>query len=84
MVADRRYGWRESGVVLVGLMIATGGVAVRMIRVVFLVGRRILVTVAAKVKMRSRRVILRLCDVGSVMRVRKAQALDGQHQKNEQ
>ena len=40
--------------------------------------------VATKMKMRSRRVTFRLCNVGSVMRVRKAQTLVGQHQRNEQ
>ena len=54
------------------------------IRTVFLVVRRIGLAVAAKVKMRSRGVTFRLCDVASMMRVRKAQALVGQHQKNEQ
>jgi hypothetical protein len=63
-------------------MVATGVIPVRMVRVVFLVVS--LVTVAAGMKMRPRRVTFWLRNVSSVMRVRKAQALVGQHQWNEQ
>ena len=65
-------------------MVATGVIPVRMIRVVVVVVVVRRIVAAAKMKMRSRRVTLRLSNVRSVMRMRKAQPLIGQHQRNEQ
>jgi len=83
MVAYRCNAWRNS-VVIVAPLAATGVIAVRMIRVVFLVVCRIGMAVTTNMKMRSRCVIFRLPRIRSEMRVRKAKALVDQHQKNEQ
>ena len=76
--------WTNERLAIAVVIVGCGIASVRMILRVFVVVRRLVVAVSANMKMRSRSVAFRLRDSGPVVRVRKAQALVGQHQSNEQ